>query len=242
MPENAKQQWSRGGLEPLNAPPGRGQGWRAGTGYLGQLQKLFLWPETLERLKRGEAALALAHWLAEEKGFPCNSIGGLANALRLYRNALPPGAVMPPVRHAERLETVEGLLWELEWAIREQVRRIRKGRAMEKTLPMPMKQVTADIDLLRRLIETGVHLMIELGLTKRTPQDLVMTPADFGLERSVYKDVVQLSPEARHRVLDVARRIAREAQAEALVAKLEVQRALPPGTGGEGGNGTPTGS
>lgn len=153
MPESAEQERPGGDLEPLPKHPGRGRGWRAGTGYVGQLRQLSLWPELAERIERNESCLVLAEWLATKQGFRCGSIRSLAMALIAYRKTLPPGKGIPLTKHpaavrraAKDLALADGLLTELQQALRQQGTGIRRAREVIRRAmrELPSRQALAD--------------------------------------------------------------------------------------------------
>lgn len=174
-------------------------------GYIAQLQALPVWPEVLTRLTRGDSALSVATWLVNYQRFECGSVRSLSEILNRYRRRLPQDAVTPPAVLPEFVgqdgappRTGGSLLREIQWAIRQQIARIRKSRKTEKDFPMAHRQVTEDIELLRRLAVDQATLAMRLGLAKEVPQQFNV--ASLG----VYADLATLSPDARSRVLDMA--------------------------------------
>lgn len=153
VPESAEQERPGGELEPLPKHPGRGRGWRAGTGYVGRLKQLPLWPELAERIERNESCLVLAEWLATKQGFRCGSVRALAMALIAYRKTLPPGNGIPLTKHpaavrraAKDLVMADALLMELQRALRQQGAVIRRAREVIRRAmrELPSRQALAD--------------------------------------------------------------------------------------------------
>ncbi len=216
VPDNAE---NITGPNPEPGAPGPGEGPRRqadrlGSGYVAQLQPLPVWPEVLTRLTRGDSALSVATWLVTEQGFACPSVRALAGALTAYRRSLPQTVLPAPVHvlpgftpqevapHGQRDAVLRNLLW----AIKQQMARIRHSRKTEKSFPLGARQVSEDIEGLRRLLETWANLLMRFGLVEEAPQQFNV--ASLG----IYADVATLGPDARARILDVAREMVRRAR------------------------------
>ena len=215
VPENVE-----GGGEPTAEPgaPGpeegpRRHGDRLGSGYIAQLQPLPVWPEVLSRLTRGDSALSVVTWLVNDQRFECTSVRALAGALTAYRRRLPQAAVTPPAvlpgfagQDGAPPRTGESLLREIQWAIKQQIDRIRKARKTEKGFPMAHPQVTQDLELLRRMTETRANLAMRLGLAKEVPQQFDVRSL------GIHAHLMAVPADVRHRAVEIVRQAVRQAR------------------------------